>query len=95
MIRINLEDTYEPTYVSEDLKVFIFQSDLKDGTKVDIHLLISKHPDAHLPNVYNLGFGPLNGKSEIDDTIKLNHLNSSKVFSTALLLGITFLQENS
>ena len=94
MIQINLEDTYTPTFVSKDFKKFIFQSQLNDETFIDIHVRISQHPDIFLSDVYNLGFGPLKANQEIDDQIKLKHLNVNKVFSTILLFGITFLQGN-
>jgi hypothetical protein len=94
MIKINLENTYSPFYISEDLKTFIFQSELKDGTFADIHVSIFQHPDGFLSNVYNLGFGPLNANCRIDDKIKLKHIDVNKVFSTVLLLGITFLHKN-
>lgn len=38
MIKINLDDTYEPHYVHDDLTEFIFNSELKDGKITDLHV---------------------------------------------------------
>jgi hypothetical protein len=97
MIKIDLDDTYEPisiihysaefTYQSE----FIFQSELEQGNSVDLHIRFSKIDDNFLPNVYNLAFGPINDKNEIDDKAKIPHKNLNKLFSSIILFVITFL----
>lgn len=48
-----------------------------------------------LPNVYNLGFGPLNKDNKIDDKVKLNHQDHSKLFSTIVFTALTFLRKNN
>jgi hypothetical protein len=95
MILLNLEDTFEPLSVSEDLTRYVFNSELNNNDIVELHVHINKHSDPLLPNVYNLGFGPIGVNGEIDDVIKLNHSNINKVFSTIILFAITFLQENN
>jgi len=95
MIRIDLDDTFDATTASEDLKRFTFNSELKDNTNLELHVLISEHPDPLLPNVFNLAFGPLGEDNEIDDAIAVRHKNINKVFSTILLFAITFLEDNS
>jgi hypothetical protein len=92
MIKINLDDTLDANSVSEDLTRFTFNSELRDGNVVELHVLISEHPDPLLPGVYNLAFGPLRKDNEIDDKITLRHKNVNKVFSTVLLFAITFLE---
>lgn len=94
MIKIDLTDTFEATSVSKDLKKFTFNSELKDDSIIELHVLISQHPDLLLPDVFNLAFGPLNKKQEIDDKINLKHKNINKVFSTILFYAIAFLEEN-
>lgn len=94
MVKINLENTYDAKSVSENLDYFIFDSELKNGDYVELHVLITEHPDEYLKNVFNLGFGPLDSNGEIDDKCKLKHKDTSKLFSTLILFGITFLNEN-
>ncbi len=67
MITINLDDTFDATSVSEDLTHFTFNSELIDGSNIELHVVISEHPDAYLPDVFNLAFGALDGDGEIDD----------------------------
>lgn len=94
MIKIDLENTYDATSVSEDFKKFTFNSILKNQDIAELHVLISEHPDELLPGVFNLAFGPLGEDGEIDDNIALKHQNVNVVFSTILLFAISFLQEN-
>ena len=95
MIKIDLDDTFDATTASEDLKRFTFNSELKDGNVIELHVLISEHPDPLLPDVFNLAFGPLGNDNEIDDKITVRHKNVNKVFSTILLFAITFLEDNN
>ena len=94
MIKINLEDTYEPKYVSEDFKYFIFESELHDNKLIELHVNIQVHPDLYLPNVFNLGFGPTKEDGTLDDKFKAKHKNINKLFSSILLCGILFLNQN-
>jgi hypothetical protein len=93
MILINLEDTFVATSASEDFKEYTFDSTLTDKSIVSLKVEISSLGDPLLPNVYNLAFGPLNAHGAIDDTAKLKHSDTGKVFSTIILFAITFLQE--
>jgi len=95
MIRINFNDIYEPDFISNNLQNFTFRSELKNNIKIELKVIISEHPDKYLPNVFNLAFGPLNEKGDINDDVKLKHKNVNKVFSTVLLFAITFLAENT
>lgn len=93
MVRIDLENTIEPHFVSEDLTEYSFNSDLRKGKGIaELHVHIKKHPDPLLPNVYNLAFGPLREDGKINDTIKLEHTDINKIFSTIILFSITFLR---
>lgn len=95
MIKIDLNDTFDAIKVDEGLRHFTFNSILKNDDSVEIHVIITEHPDPLLPNVFNLGFGPLGDDGEINDQINLKHKNVSKVFSTVLFFAITFLEENN
>ena len=44
--------------------------------------------------VYNLSFGPIDKKLHIDTRQKLSHKDHSKVFSTVLFAGLSYLNEN-
>jgi hypothetical protein len=91
MTKLNLDSTYDIHYVSPDLSTFSFISILKNGKQVELVIQITKHRDPHLSGVYNLAFGPLDLKGEIDDKVVLKHSDLGKVFSTIILCAITFL----
>ena len=94
MIKINLEDTYVPRYVSDDFDYFIFDSELNNGEAVELHVSIDQHPDEYLPNVFNLAFGPPDISGAINDKFKAKHKDTNKLFSSILLYGILFLKQN-
>lgn len=94
MIKIDFEDTYEPIAIQDDLSQMIFNSPQRNGSTELLLIKITPHPDSNLPNVYNLGFGPPDGREGFFDDVKLRHKNISKLFSTVIFLGLTFLQEN-
>lgn len=71
-----------------------FQSDLFDGSKIPLKIEISSEPHRLLHNVYNLAFGPPDVRGKIDDKAELQHSNYSKVFSTILFTGLTYLNSN-
>lgn len=93
-VKINFEERYKIDTVSDNLSSSSFQTTLKDGSNVQLGVQISDEMHPLMPDVYNLGFGPLNEQGEIDDKAKLAHANHSKVFSTILFAGMTFLSEN-
>lgn len=92
MIQLNLEDIYPSRFVSKKLDHFTFISPLNDGSRILLNVKITPHPDPLLLDVFNLAFGPMGDDGEIDDQIVLNHVNISKVLSTVVLAGITFLE---
>lgn len=94
MIKINLDDTFIPSYSSDDFKSFIFESTLTDNSTISLHVEIKNLGEVLLPDVYNLAFGPLNENGEIDDLKKLKHQQTNKVFSTIILFALMFLQIN-
>ena len=94
MIKINLEDTIVPHYVSQDLTDFRFYSPQKKGGVAELIVQIRNINDPLLSNVYNLGFGPPDGAGSFSDTVSLSHSNPGKVFSTVILVAIAFLERN-
>lgn len=94
MIKIDFDDTYEPQEIATSLDVATFYSDLKGGGNILLKIEVSALGDPLLPNVFNLAFGPMLANGDIDDTAQINHLNISKVFSTILLFGLSYLQAN-
>lgn len=94
MITINFEETFEPTSMESDFSMMIFNSPQIDGTIMPIIARIDPHPDFDLPEVFNLGFGPSAGNGRFHDDVRLQHADISRVFSTVLLYGLTFLQQN-
>lgn len=95
MFKIDLNNIYTPSYVSPELDHFIFEGVLKDDSTINLHVNIIPHPEELLPNVYNFAFGPLDSNNQINDCIKLKHKDVSKLFSTLILYGLTFLNEKS
>lgn len=95
-IKIDFGNCYETKLISSDLSFVQFETELTDSTKVSIRILISDQPHPFLPQVYNLAFGPIHkeDRNKIDDQIQLKHIDHSKVFSTIVLVALTFLIEN-
>lgn len=94
MIKINFEDTYDSFEVAENLSEMTFYSEVINSGDILLKINISQVDDPHLPNVYNLAFGPLLDTGVIDDNAKINHQNKGKVFSTILLFALIYLQSN-
>ena len=94
MIKINLEDTFEATYVSPNFDQYIFESQLKDNTITPLKVKFTNIAESLLPNVYNLAFGPFDANGKINNFVNLKHKDSNKVFSTIILFSITFLKNN-
>lgn len=49
MIKINLNETYEATSATGDLKRFTFNSELTDNTIIELHVSITQHPILYYP----------------------------------------------
>lgn len=94
MIKIDLDDTYETEEIAEDLSVMTFFSMERNGNKVLLKIQIFPLKDPLLPNVFNLAFGPIQKDGDIDDSVKINHADRNKMFSTILLFGLLYLQAN-
>lgn len=91
---IDFKNLYEFESVSTDRKISSFKTELDTGQSLPIVVKISNHQHELLPNVYNLSFGPLDKKGDIDDRVELTHRDFSKVFSTILFLAISYLKNN-
>lgn len=92
--KINFGNIYPLESISEDLRVATFQTELRAGKTSSLTIKISEDSHELLPNVYNLAFGPLNKRKQIDDKAELAHSDYSKVFSTILLSGLQYLTAN-
>lgn len=92
-LKINFDNSYEIQHISQDLRNSDFTTILKNGIEVPLFVQISTQAHELLPDVYNLGFGPLKGNT-IDDRAELVHSDYSKVFSTILLSALTYLIKN-
>lgn len=93
-IKVSLDNHYELQSTDDDLRYSIFESVLTDGNISRLGVKISSEQHPYMSDVYNLAFGPVNEKNEIDDHIKLTHQDHSKVFSTIVLAGFTFLTKH-
>ena len=95
MIAIDFEETYNLLYVEIDkgMSIIEFNSPQHGGSPALIRVVIKRHPDPLLPNVYNLAMEPPVGHLEVNDSVRLKHSDSNKVFSTAILFALIFLTE--
>lgn len=93
-VKLDFDNTYEIEPLSDDLRVSTFKSDLEDGSLVSLRVEISSQPHALLPFVFNLAFGPTNARGEIDDKAEIAHKDYSRVFSSILLSGLTYLTDH-
>ena len=93
-VKIDFRNKYDFNFASNDYRVRSFQAELKDGSPMDLYVKIDKQPHELLPNVYNMAFGPLNRKGQVDGQIQLAYQNYSRVFSTILWSANLYLSRN-
>ncbi len=58
MIKIDLENTFTPIDIADDLLSMSFNSPIGIDKNILIKIVISSLGDPLLPNVFNLAFGP-------------------------------------
>ena len=90
MIKINLENTFEAIYVSPNFDQYIFESQLKNNTLIQIKVKFTNIADSLLPNVYNLAFGPFDDTGKINDSINLKHKEATKFFQLLSCFLLSF-----
>lgn len=98
MINLDLASIYDVESVTfnREKSVLEFRSPQRENTPpVLMAVEIKPHPDELLTNVYNLAMGPKNDIGQIDDKVRLKHVDSSKMFSTVIVFAIAFLDEFS
>lgn len=93
-IKIDLENCYAINTISKDQELRSFETVLKNGEKLMLGVQINDEMHPIIPNVYNLSFGPFDQANLINDQARLHHQDHSKVFSTIILSGLTFLKSN-
>jgi hypothetical protein len=93
-VNLDFENPYDIDLLTEDFRIGVFETELQDGSTVPLKVEISNVPHELLPKVFNLAFGPMNAEGEIDDKAELHHKDYSKVFSSILLTGLTYLSNN-
>jgi hypothetical protein len=91
-VKINFEERYE-LETSNNTTSGRFTSRLKDGKEVQLGIEIGAEAHPLMPDVHNLAFGPLDDVGQIDDRIRLSHVDHSRVFSTILFASLLFLKE--
>jgi len=94
MITIDFANTYIPITMAEDYTAMTFNSPQVNGSQILILVQLQLYPISKLSNVYNLGFGPSDGKGSFLDNVTLQHLNLNMVFSCIMLLPLAFLKLN-
>ena len=94
-IKIDFDDCYPIKILNNSFSLSTFTSVLQTGEAVPIYINISDEPHPLIPNVYNLAFGPFGLNNQIDDKVKLCHQSYSKLFSTIVFTGLSFLERNT
>jgi hypothetical protein len=92
-IKIDFENRYDVSNVNE-LNYSVFDTELTNGQTTLLGIKISSEEHPLMEDVYNLAFGPVNEYHQIDDHARLTHLSHSKVFSTIIFEGLSFLTQN-
>lgn len=92
-IKIDFRNRYQVRLI-DDLSYSTFETELIDGTLITLGIKISSEEHPLMTDVYNLAFGTVNKLDQIDDQMKLTHKDHSKVFSTIVFEGLSFLTEH-
>ena len=93
-VKLDFENCYNLKEVSPDLKISKFETKVIDGLQILLKIEIANLPHELVKDLYNFAFGPTDSRGKIDDKAELSHANYSKVFSTILLSGLTYLTKN-
>jgi len=91
-IKIDFDERYLVRSI-DNLRFGVFETELKNGERARLGIKISLEEHPLMIDVYNLAFGPVDKNNQIDDQVKLAHLNHSKVFSTIVFEGLSFLTQ--
>jgi len=91
LLKINFDNVYDVAPTANVLNTSTFTTELADGSTIPLCIEISNKAHELAPDLYNLAFGPLDRKGEIDDSIELQHKDYSKVFSTILSEAYAYL----
>ena len=92
-IKIDFEVRYN-TYSVDHLNFSVFDTEIKFGKPMQMGVRIGADEHPLMTDVHNLAFGPVNEMNQIDDQAKLTHQDYSKVFSTVVFEGLSFLTRN-
>ena len=93
-VKIDFDKTIDFDEISLDLRSAKFPTELSTGEEVELKIEISNEAHALLPNIFNLAFGPINDRGQIDDRAEVPHKDYSRVFSTILLHALNYLTSN-
>ncbi|MBN8853928.1 MAG: hypothetical protein J0H07_18860 [Sphingobacteriales bacterium] len=93
-VKIDLKNVYRIVAKDPGQQASEFDSILTNTECVRLGIRISHTSHPLIPNTYNLAFGPIRKNGAVDDKVRLSHKDYSKVFSTALLDAISFLEEH-
>lgn len=94
LLKIDFDNVYDIAPVPEDYNTSTFTTELADGSTIPLHVKISREAHELSENVFNLAFGPLNRRGEINDSVELEHRDYAKVFSTILSEAYAYLLNN-
>ncbi|MEO7531082.1 MAG: hypothetical protein ABIS69_06715, partial [Sediminibacterium sp.] len=88
---IDFDNIYEIEWLAPDFSYGRFFSETPSG-QVELYVSILASNNPFLGQIPNLAFGPLKEDGSIDDDAKIKHVDNSKVYSTMLFSGLTFLK---
>lgn len=92
-IKIDFRNIYQIEWLSNELDYCKFRATTQHG-ELELYILIENKINPILPDIYNLAFGPLNQNGQINDQIRLKHLDNQKVYSTIIYVAYLFLSSN-
>lgn len=84
LLKINFDNVYDVAPTANVLNTSTFTTELADGSTIPLHIEISNEAHELKPDLFNLAFGPLDQKGDLNDWVQLEHRDHSKVFSTIL-----------
>jgi hypothetical protein len=87
-------DNHYPITIRKNLTSYRFEAVLENGVNERLFVLVDDKAHPYLKDVYNLAYGPANDAEKIKDRDAVRLQDVSKVFSTILHCGLTFLRNN-
>lgn len=93
-IKLDFDNPYDIKPLSDDSRLSTFDTELIDGSTIPLLVKIDKNPHELMSEVFNMAFGPVDSKGQIDDKAEISHKNYSRAFSSILSSALFYLDKN-